>query len=104
MLTDRTNANRYWADLKGKLAQEAGSEQPYENVVRLKLTAPEGKKREPDCATAETSLRVVQSVPSPKVGYERMQEMANPPCRSPTLSYRTGSQRAAPVNTQPPIG
>ena len=88
VLTDSTNANRYWSDLKRKLAQEAGSEQPYEKIVRLKLTAPDGKKRETDCATAETLLRVVQSVPSPKaepiklwlakVGYERMQEMADP--------------------------
>jgi prophage antirepressor-like protein len=88
VLTDSNNANRYWSDLKRKLAQEAASEQPYEKIVRLKLTAPDGKKRETDCATAETLLRLVQSVPSPKaepiklwlakVGYERMQEMADP--------------------------
>jgi hypothetical protein len=88
MLTDSTYANRYWSDLKRKLAQEAGSEQPYEKVVRLKLTAPDGKQRLTDCATAETLLRLVQTVPSPKaepiklwlakVGYERMQEMADP--------------------------
>lgn len=88
VLTDSSNANRYWSDLKRKLAQEAGSEQPYEKIVRLKLTAPDGKNRETDCATAKTLLRIVQSVPSPKaepiklwlakVGYERMQEMADP--------------------------
>ncbi len=88
VLTDSNNANRYWSDLKRKLAQEAGSDQPYEKIVRLKLTAPDGKKRETDCATAETLLRLVQSIPSPKaepiklwlakVGYERMQELADP--------------------------
>lgn len=88
VLTDSSNANRYWSDLKRKLAQEAGSEQAYEKIVRLKLTAPDGKQRETDCATAETLLRVVQTIPSPKaepiklwlakVGYERMQEMADP--------------------------
>lgn len=88
VLTDSTYANRYWSDLKRKLAQEAGSEQAYEKIVRLKLTAPDGKKRETDCATAETLLRLVQSIPSPKAepiklwlakaGYERMQEMADP--------------------------
>jgi len=88
VLTDSNNARRYWSDLKRKLAQEAGSEQPYEKIVQLKLTAPDGKKRETDCATAETLLRLVQSIPSPKaepiklwlakVGYERMQEMADP--------------------------
>ena len=88
VLTESTYANRYWSDLKRKLAQEAGSEQPYEKIVRLKLTAPDGKQRATDCAEAETLLRIVQSVPSPKaepiklwlakVGYERMQEMADP--------------------------
>jgi hypothetical protein len=88
VLTGSTYANRYWSDLKRKLAQEAGSDQPYEKIVRLKLTAPDGKKRETDCADARTLLRIVQTVPSPKaepiklwlakVGYERMQEMADP--------------------------
>ena len=88
VLTDSNNARRYWSDLKRKLAQEAGSEQPYEKIVQLKLTSPDGKKRETDCAEAATLLRLVQSIPSPKaepiklwlakVGYERMQEMADP--------------------------
>ena len=88
VLTESTYANRYWSDLKRKLAQEAGSEQPYEKIVRLKLAAPDGKQRETDCAEAGTLLRIVQSIPSPKaepiklwlakVGYERMQEMADP--------------------------
>ncbi len=58
------------------------------NCHRLKLPAADGKKYLTDVATAETLLRLVQSVPSPKaepiklwlakVGYERMQEMADP--------------------------
>ena len=88
VLTGTSNANRYWSDLKRKLSQEAGSEQPYEEIVRLKLRANDGKQRETDCAKAQTLLRIVQSIPSPKaepiklwlakVGYERMQEMADP--------------------------
>jgi molybdopterin/thiamine biosynthesis adenylyltransferase len=88
VLTESTYANRYWSDLKRKLAQEAGSAQPYEKIVRLKLTAPDGKQRDTDCAEAGTLLRIVQSIPSPKaepiklwlakVGYERMQEMSDP--------------------------
>jgi hypothetical protein len=88
VLTDSNNARRYWSDLKRKLAQEAGSEQPYEKIVQLKLTSPDGKKRDTDCAEAATLLRLVQSIPSPKaepiklwlakVGYERMQELADP--------------------------
>ncbi|MDB6001781.1 MAG: hypothetical protein JWP52_3480, partial [Rhizobacter sp.] len=55
---------------------------------RLKLPAVDGKSYLTDVASAETLLRLVQSVPSPKaepiklwlakVGYERMQEMADP--------------------------
>lgn len=88
VLTQSKSAKRYWSDLKRKLAQEAGSEQPYEEIVQLKLTATDGKQRETDCAKAATLLRIVQSIPSPKaepiklwlakVGYERMQEMADP--------------------------
>lgn len=66
VLTDSNNANRYWSDLKRKLAQEAGTGQPYDQIVRLKLKAPDGKQRETDCAEAETLLRIVQSIPSPK--------------------------------------
>ena len=88
VLTESKSAKRYWSDLKRKLAQEAGSAQPYEEIVQLKLTATDGKQRETDCAQAATLLRIVQSVPSPKaepiklwlakVGYERMQELADP--------------------------
>ena len=55
---------------------------------QLKMPAADGKQRLTDAATAQTLLRVVQSIPSPKaepiklwlakVGYERMQEMADP--------------------------
>jgi len=55
---------------------------------QLKMPAADGKQRLTDVATAETLLRLVQSVPSPKaepiklwlakVGYERMQELADP--------------------------
>ena len=35
VLTGTSNARRYWSDLKRKLAQEAGSEQPYAEIVQL---------------------------------------------------------------------
>lgn len=73
VLTDSKSAKRYWSDLKRKLVQEAGSEQPYEEIVPLKLTASDGKMRETDCAKAEPIKRWLA-----KVGYERMQEMADP--------------------------
>lgn len=86
ILTDSTVPKRYWSDLKKKLESE-GSE-AYENIVRLKMKAPDGKLRETDVANTKTLLRLIQSIPSPKaepfkqwlakVGYERMQEIANP--------------------------
>ena len=79
-------ARKYWNKLKERLGKE-GSES-VTNCHRLKLPAADGKNYLTDVATAETLLRLVQSVPSPKaepiklwlakVGYERMQEMADP--------------------------
>ncbi len=84
--TDYQAARNYWKVLKNRLNKE-GSE-VVTNCNRLKMTASDGKQRLTDVATAETLLRLVQSVPSPKaepiklwlakVGYERMQEMADP--------------------------
>ncbi|MDY0073988.1 MAG: hypothetical protein RBR77_15250 [Thauera sp.] len=47
VLTASSNAKRYWSDLKRKLAQEAGSEQPYEKIVRFKLPAKDGTPTAP---------------------------------------------------------
>lgn len=88
VLSESRNPRRYWSDLKIKLSEEEGFSEVYEKIVQLKLRAPDGKMRVTDCATAETLFRVIQSIPSPraepmkrwlaKVGYERIQEMANP--------------------------
>ena len=47
ILTDSTVPKRYWSDLKKKLVAE-GSE-AYEEIVRLKMKAPDGKQRENGC-------------------------------------------------------
>lgn len=88
ILTDSNEPRRYWSDLKRKLKKEADTDQPYEKIVQLKMLAPDGKMRETDVADAETMLRIVQSVPSPKaepikqwlarVGYERIKETVDP--------------------------
>ena len=88
ILSESKEPKRYWSDLKRKLNKEAGSDQPYEKIVRLKMLAIDGKMRDTDAADAETMLRIVQSVPSPKaepikqwlarVGYERMKETVDP--------------------------
>ena len=83
---DFQTARKYWNKLKERLTQEGS--QLVTNCHQLKMTATDGKQRPTDVATAETLLRLVQSIPSPKaepiklwlakVGYERMQEMADP--------------------------
>ena len=103
VLSESTDASRYWSDLKRKLAQEAGSVQAYDKIVRLKLTAPDGKQRETDCANTESLLRIIQSIPSPKaepfkrwlaqVGYERMQEIENPELASASAPRALRGQR-----------
>jgi len=86
VLTQSADAGAYWRKLKQRLNKE-GSE-----VVTfchgLKLTAPDGKLRETDCANTEGVFRIIQSIPSPKaepfkrwlakVGYERVQEIEDP--------------------------
>jgi len=84
--TDFQKARKYWNKLKERLAEEGS--QLVTNCHRFKLPADDGKMRLTDVANAETLLRLVQSVPSPKaepiklwlakVGYERMQEMSDP--------------------------
>jgi DNA-damage-inducible protein D len=83
---DFQTARKYWNKLKERLAKEGS--QSVTNCHRLKLPAADGKNYLTDVATAETLLRLVQSVPSPKaepiklwlakVGYERMQEISDP--------------------------
>ena len=80
---DSKTARKYWNKLKERLGKEGS--QLVTNCHQLKMPAADGKNYLSDVATAETLLRLVQSVPSPKaepiklwlakVGYERMQEM-----------------------------
>jgi len=83
---DYQSARNYWKVLKSRLVKEGS--QLVTDCNQLKMTASDGKQRLTDAANAETLLRLVQSVPSPKaepiklwlakVGYERMQELADP--------------------------
>ena len=89
VLTQQPNykrAQNYWKVLKHRLNKEGS--QSVTNCNQLKMPAADGKNYLTDVATAETLLRLIQSVPSPKAepiklwlaktGYERMQEIADP--------------------------
>lgn len=85
-LTDSKIPKRYWSDLKRNLTEEGS--QLYENIVRLKLKAKDGKLRETDTLDAKGILRLIESVPSPKaepfklwlanLGSERIDEVFDP--------------------------
>jgi len=89
ILTDQPHhqgARNYWKVLKSRLLKEGN--ETVTNCNRLKLVAEDGKLRFTDVADTEQLLRLIQSIPSPKaepfkqwlakVGYERMQEIADP--------------------------
>lgn len=89
ILTDQPHyqgARNYWKVMKNRLLKEGN--ETVTNCNRLKLVAEDGKMRMTDVADTEQLLRLIQSIPSPKaepfkvwlakVGYERMQEIADP--------------------------
>ncbi|MCD6526863.1 MAG: hypothetical protein J7K75_07740 [Desulfuromonas sp.] len=63
--SDYQTARKYWKVLKGRLDKEGS--QLVTNCYQLKMTAQDGKQRLTDVATAETFLRLVQSVSGSKV-------------------------------------
>ncbi len=86
-LTNSLNARDYWFKMKIRVKTEDGLE--LSTICRqLKLKATDGKMRQTDVANTQSLLRIIQSIPSPKaepfkqwlakVGYERMQELADP--------------------------
>ncbi|MDP3359534.1 MAG: Bro-N domain-containing protein [Lutibacter sp.] len=86
ILTESNNPQVYWRVMKKRLLAEGN--ETVTNCNALKMEAIDGKMRATDVADTETLLRIIQSIPSPKaepfkqwlakVGYERMQEIADP--------------------------
>ncbi len=85
-LTDSANVKDYIKKMRkrdSELNANWGTDCP-----PLELIAPDGKRRKTQCANAESVLRIIQSIPSPKaepfkrwlarVGYERLEEIENP--------------------------
>ncbi|MBF0388209.1 MAG: Bro-N domain-containing protein [Candidatus Omnitrophica bacterium] len=87
ILSESGNPRDYWYKMKIREKDEAGVELST-NCRQLKLTAPDGKMRETDCADTEGIFRIIQSIPSPKaepfkrwlarIGKERLDEIENP--------------------------
>lgn len=87
VLTNSINPRDYWFKMKIRVKSEDGLELST-NCRQMKLKAIDGKMRETDVVDTQVLLRIIQSIPSPKaepfkqwlakVGYERMQEIADP--------------------------
>lgn len=86
VLTESKNPSTYWRVLKKRLLEEGN--QTVTNCNGLKMRAADGKMRLVDASTTEQLLRLVQSIPSPKVepfklwlaqvGKERIDEVFDP--------------------------
>lgn len=85
--SDTENAARvYWSQTKKRL--KADGFEVYQNLIQLKLIAPDGKKRLTDVADGRTVLRIIQSIPSAKaepvrewlaaLGYREIEEAQQP--------------------------
>ncbi len=86
VLTDSANVRDY---IKKMRKREAELDANWGTLCPpLELLAPDGKRRQTQCANTEGLLRIIQSIPSPKaepfkrwlakVGYERLEEIENP--------------------------
>ncbi|MFH1321782.1 MAG: Bro-N domain-containing protein [Bacteroidota bacterium] len=86
ILTASKNPQVYWRVLKKRLLAEGN--ETVTNCNALKILAPDGKMRKTDVADTEQLLRLIQSIPSPKVepfkmwlakvGNERIEETQDP--------------------------
>lgn len=83
---DYKKAKTYWSTLKQRLKQEGN--ETVTKCEQLKLKAADGKLRSTDVVNTEQALRLIQSIPSPKVetmktwlayvGAKRLEEEADP--------------------------
>lgn len=65
ILTGSPNPQVYWRVLKKRLTDEGN--ETVTNCNALKMTAADGKQRMTDVADTEQLLRLIQSIPSPKI-------------------------------------
>lgn len=86
VLSESKNLRKYWSVLKTRLNSEGNEVATI--CSQLKMPANDGKMRTTDVATTKQLLRIIQSIPSPKVeplklwlaevGNERINEIADP--------------------------
>jgi len=87
VLVGDVRPSKYWNDMKLRLSEE-GFNELSAKIGKFKMPSQDGKFRNTECANTETLLRIIQSIPSPKVeplkqwlakvGKERFDEIENP--------------------------
>jgi DNA-damage-inducible protein D len=65
VLTDAPKPRQYWFDMKRRV-QDEGFLELSAKCRQLKMPSADGKQYSTDAADAETMLRIIQSIPSPK--------------------------------------
>ena len=88
VLTGSERGRKLWSDIKTKMIEKEGFSELSDEIGQLPMPGADGKMYRTDVATAETVLRIIQSISSPKaeplkrwlarVGYERIQEAQDP--------------------------
>ena len=68
--TDHKKAKSYWSTLKGRLKREGN--ESVTNCDQLKFASTDGKSYKTDVINSEQALRLIQSIPSPKVEAMKM--------------------------------
>jgi|SRR6266849_4092439 len=87
-LTESKDPGAYWRNLKKRLIERENANETLDQIEQLKLPGQDGRFRLTDTANRETTLRIIQSIPSPKaeplklwlaqVGEERFEEIEHP--------------------------
>lgn len=87
-LSGSDRGRKYWSDLKTKMVEKEGFSELSDEIGQLPMPGADGKNYKTDVATAETVLRIIQSISSPRaepfkrwlarVGHERIQEAQDP--------------------------
>jgi hypothetical protein len=75
VLTDSPTPRQYWGKIKDIEFQHLELSPIW---VQLKLPSSDGKSYKTDCSNTESMFRIIQSIRSPKAGYERIQEIEDP--------------------------
>lgn len=86
-LVKSSTPRKYWNTLKARLKAE-GAQRALDEIEALSLRSADGRLRLTDTARSETLLRLIQSIPSPRVeplkqwlaevGQERIEEVEHP--------------------------